>query len=1316
MERRIFNVLPARNWKRVSLLMKRRLAEAMRNMPVFLTLLFLMSLAAPLAEPAEANASDGEAPLNVALILHQHQPYYRNVATDFYELPWVRVHAIHEYVDSPGILSQYPDTNVTYNIVPSLIEQLEDYADPETLDDHTQYAVMNWPVDDNGLPTGFPEDLTQRQKWDMQGEYFRIQPWVYGVEANDETYGWMANASAAFNRLFTAWQDDDRTIMDSNGSFMAQDMIDLATVFHLFQLSAPHVQGEFSDLETDGGAPHRNETIIGLFEQGAPYTVEDFRTVLDYQRSQMLNVMPMYAALAQRGQVELTTTPRYHPIMPLLAMDGWTMEDGLAVDKDAWIDDVEWQVDDGLDVFENATGLRPTGMWPSEQAVSQEVVAPMVNNGIRWAVSDEQVLGASTLEAGGNPNRFSLVELTQPYMVGSDEGEMAMFFRHQELSDRIGFAYGDMDPVDAVDDFIEGIEEFRNSIIEAGNDPAEHVLTVALDGENWLFMSGFGYTDNGRAFMHELFSRLSSTPTVHTTTPGAFLDAHGTEDLPRLSNLATGSWINGELARWAGEPEETLNWRRLVVARDALLEVEAAQPDHPGLAAARLALMAAEGSDWFWWYGADQDSGDDLGFDTLYKNHLKTIYQSLNLPLPPDLEALTYELSEPEPAATGMIEPLIDGLVFDGEWDAAAVHAAPQDGGALDVDRIVVGHDTNGIHLRIDAENARTFLDGTSSGGTPHLQLYLMEPNAVDTNVVGANYRSYYGASDLGFPARTMLWFDLGDADVDGKLPYNAFTALGEERWTMTDTSDTVIAINETIELSLTWSDLGLEPLDVTRLRLVVSEYQLRGQGRGADAELAPAHALEVQMPDLESWLTVFEISDAVGDETGDGNYVYPTAGDFAPGAGLFDITHVRLEQSAWNARFTFTMGEVTNGWGMMNGYSHANLQVYVDQGETTWGQTALFDGLRAQTDADWAWESAFMAIGEAAPTYVRQADSNTRFTTGIESQGNAETNQIVVTVSKDLIGGDLANYRYLMVVASQDGYGTGKVRQVDNVAAKWVAGGGAERGLNNQWYHSNIFDVVLPATANQSAMLGGYDTQAGTYASLSGVSVGAIPQQIYGLEISELSGEAALLTWSSSTGDVMTVTLSDGTVLGPEQRDGTSHRQLLTNLTPGTGYNVTVTAGEASSHLMFSTPAAADRTAPEILAVQASFTDEGLLAVEFYTTEPALGAVDVCEVVTEQQSCESVSLGPSTLRQVHRVELTLPDEGQRTVKVQVMDVAGNEAVYVVGAYGDAITPVVEPTSPTTEEGSDDDEGLPSPFTLVATLMMLVLVAQRRRS
>ncbi|HIH53467.1 MAG TPA: glycoside hydrolase, partial [Candidatus Poseidoniaceae archaeon] len=83
-----------------------------------------------------------------------HQPYYKNKLTGMYELPWVRVHAMTEYVDSPGILAQYPDTKVTYNLVPSFLEQLTDYHRNETADVHTDFARRDWPTNTDGSVAG----------------------------------------------------------------------------------------------------------------------------------------------------------------------------------------------------------------------------------------------------------------------------------------------------------------------------------------------------------------------------------------------------------------------------------------------------------------------------------------------------------------------------------------------------------------------------------------------------------------------------------------------------------------------------------------------------------------------------------------------------------------------------------------------------------------------------------------------------------------------------------------------------------------------------------------------------------------------------------------------------------------------------------------------------------------------------------------------------------------------------------------------------------------------------------------------------------
>ena len=172
-----------------------------------------------------------------------------------------------------------------------------------------------------------------------------------------------------------------------------------------------------------------------------------------------------------------------------------------------------------------------------------------------------------------------------------------------------------MTPEAAVSDFIAYLDNIRQELLDAGEDPSEHLLTVALDGENWMFMSEFQHQDNARPFMHEWYSRLASHPTIVTTTPSEFLATN--PDLPAIDTIGTGSWIDGTLRTWAGEPEESLGWQRLVEARQALVAFEEDNPTHPGLANAWESLYIAEGSDWFWWYGLDQDSGYDENWDVL---------------------------------------------------------------------------------------------------------------------------------------------------------------------------------------------------------------------------------------------------------------------------------------------------------------------------------------------------------------------------------------------------------------------------------------------------------------------------------------------------------------------------------------------------------------------------------------------------------------------------------------------------------------------------------------------------------------------------
>src|SRR5260370_39548519 len=73
-------------------------------------------------------------PLHVAFVWHMHQPYYKDDLTNTYLLPWVRLRSAKDYFNMPALLDAYPKVRATFNLVPSLLAQSEDYGKEESGD------------------------------------------------------------------------------------------------------------------------------------------------------------------------------------------------------------------------------------------------------------------------------------------------------------------------------------------------------------------------------------------------------------------------------------------------------------------------------------------------------------------------------------------------------------------------------------------------------------------------------------------------------------------------------------------------------------------------------------------------------------------------------------------------------------------------------------------------------------------------------------------------------------------------------------------------------------------------------------------------------------------------------------------------------------------------------------------------------------------------------------------------------------------------------------------------------------------------------
>jgi alpha-amylase/alpha-mannosidase (GH57 family) len=266
-------------------------------------------------------------------------------------------------------------------------------------------------------------------------------------------------------------------------------------------------------------------------------------------------------------------------------------------------------------------------MWPAEGAVGEGLIPLLARHGIRWIATDEGVLARS----GRHGYRVDDPHvLCQPYQAADPQGRrgVSVLFRSRSLSDAIGFQHGsDPDPEHAVQSFVESVKALARGL----RGERDYLVSVILDGEN----AWGSYRDDGRPFLHALYRALATDGEIKTVTISEYLDGessrrvspHPVEEQARVHELFTGSWVDeygsapgADLGTWVGEPEENDAWALLAEVRALLDEAGVSPRSEPE---AFRALYAAEGSDWFWWLGADHQSDSDEAFDDLFRGHLK---------------------------------------------------------------------------------------------------------------------------------------------------------------------------------------------------------------------------------------------------------------------------------------------------------------------------------------------------------------------------------------------------------------------------------------------------------------------------------------------------------------------------------------------------------------------------------------------------------------------------------------------------------------------------------------------------------------------
>jgi starch synthase len=597
-----------------------------------------------------------------------HQPYYKDDREDAFLLPWVRLRCAKDYVQMPAVLDEFPDIKQTFNLVPALVAQVQDYVEGRSSDTYLELCrrpVENLTVEERAFIARWMTESSQLRRVRQSPRYLEL--------VRKRELAW-AKSSAELAALFSD-----------------AELLDLQVWFNLAWFGPQVVES--------------NAAIAELVRRGRDFSEADKEPIFAAQREQIGRVIPKYRELQDRGQAELITSAYYHPILPLVADTGIARvaRRDLVMPRHPfhYPEDATEQIRLGIELHARALGRRPRGLWPPEAAVSDEVARLAAEQGVRWMLSDEGVL-ARSLDVGLNRDGEGQVmqpeTLYLPYRLRTGGTDVDLIFRDARLSNAIGFEYQNRDAEEAARDLVDRLRGIQQ---RQGETPL--LAVIALDGENcWDF-----YEANGLPFLRALYSRLSREPEVKTVTVSGFL-----EEFPAgrpLGSLHPGSWINASFDTWIGDQEHNQAWDRLAEARKAVRDRSAQGADSSQVAAARREALIAEGSDWFWWFGRSHDSGMDQIWDSLFRVHLRNIYMSLGLTPPAALyqpiakDEATMAAKRPE----RKISPRLDGVVDEDEWKAGGYVDISALFGAMHpprgaVRRIWFGHDDRNLYLRFD--------------------------------------------------------------------------------------------------------------------------------------------------------------------------------------------------------------------------------------------------------------------------------------------------------------------------------------------------------------------------------------------------------------------------------------------------------------------------------------------------------------------------------------------------------------------------------------------------------------------------------------
>ena len=692
-----------------------------------------------------------------------HQPVYEIEGT--YLMPWARLHAVKDYLDMVLVLERFPKLKLNFDVAPALMDTVIDYAEGKH-DIHSELTITD------------TETMNDEEKSFVLNNFFSPK------------FETMIFKSENYKNLYQKRFSTDKCNCED---FSAQEISDLMALFNLVWIDPIHFK--------------RYPRLTELWEKQYNYTLEDRIEIINIHRQIISEIIPTYKKYIAEGRIEFTTTAYYHSILPILL-------DTKAVTKSAntlenlpqSLDMKEYarlQVKNALDRVEEVMGIRPKGFWPPELCLGPKTLNLLAKEGIEWTISDEGILSDSInfdFVRDFKGNLSDPYHLLKVYEYQTKTKPIDVIFRDRSIPNLINFEYAGIDAKMAAGDLYDKIKVIQNKLLVSPDET--HLLTIALDGENcWE-----NYQNDGNDFLENIYSAIENDDTLETVLISDYIskDKHK----KTLNKIYSGSWIDKTFLYWIGDATKNKAWAYLKDAKDAL----EANKNHPNITAAQRELMIAQGSDWFWWYGEPNNSGQDFVFDYMFRERLKNVYSNLDLEIPEHLNtSLITRVEVPFKHPIRAISPRMDGLIesYDDWYHSGSMSLL--DGPVFrenkNVDKIYFGCDDKNMYFRLHINKGTgdtSFIDRIN-------QFYIYIRNA--TNIGNRAYIRLISKTDNPYPIlREKFENELTLTLVKDTLyPPRLTTCLHPNLWTLSNPEGVNIVYKDVIDVSIPFDTLGVQ-------------------------------------------------------------------------------------------------------------------------------------------------------------------------------------------------------------------------------------------------------------------------------------------------------------------------------------------------------------------------------------------------------------------------------------------------------------------------------------------------------------------------